>query len=45
MKSADEILKPWPRAWMGLPEDRVFGEMLIAELKPFVESLVERGSA
>ena len=45
MKSADEILKPWPRAWMGDGPDRVFGEKLIAELKPFVESLVERGYA
>ena len=45
MKSADEMLRPWPRAWMGIPEDKVFGEQLIAELKPFVESLIERGFA
>ena len=45
MKSADEILKPWPKAWMGMLEDEVFGEKLIAELKPFVGSLVERGYA
>jgi len=30
---------------MGIPEDKVFGEKLIAELKPFVESLIERGFA
>jgi len=45
VKSADEFLKPWPRAWMGMPEDEVFGEKLIVELKPFVESLIERGFA
>lgn len=45
MKSADDILKPWPKAWMGMKDDEVFGEKLIAELKPFVESLIARGFA
>ncbi len=30
---------------MGIPEDKIFGEKLIAELKPFVESLIARGFA
>jgi hypothetical protein len=38
----DGIMKAWPRAWMGVKEDRVFGEKLIVELKPFVEFLVSK---
>ncbi len=28
MQSADEILKPWPKAWMEMPEDEAFGELI-----------------
>lgn len=45
MKSADEILKLWPKAWMGMKEDELFGQKLVIELKPFVEWLLTSGLA
>jgi len=32
----------WPESWMGEEEDLAFGEKLIAEMKPFVASLIEK---
>ena len=42
MVDVDGIMKAWPSAWMGVKEDRLFGEKLIVELKPFVEFLVSK---
>jgi len=36
-------LAEWPRSWMGLPEDLVPGEKMVAYFRPFLEHLVELG--
>jgi hypothetical protein len=33
----------WPRSWMGLPEDLVPGEKMVAYFRPFLEHLIEVG--
>lgn len=35
----------WPERWMGLEEDRVYGEELLAAMRPFAEFLVESNLA
>ena len=30
----------WPERWMGLEEDRIYGEELLAAMRPFAEFLV-----
>jgi hypothetical protein len=35
----------WPRSWAGVREDHAPGQGLVAELRPFVEHLVEDGLA
>jgi hypothetical protein len=35
----------WPRSWAGVEEDHAPGRDLVAELRPFVEHLVEAGLA
>jgi hypothetical protein len=33
----------WPRSWMGLPEDLVPGEKMVAYFRPFLEHLIDSG--
>ena len=35
----------WPKSWAGLPEDVPVGKRLVAELRPFVVHLEQRGLA
>lgn len=34
-------LADWPRSWMGMPEDRLPGERIVACFQPFLEHLVQ----
>jgi len=36
-------LAEWPRSWMGLPEDLVPGEKMVAYFRPFLEHLIDLG--
>ncbi len=35
----------WPERWMGLEEDRIYGEELLAAMRPFAEFLVRSNFA
>jgi hypothetical protein len=36
-------LAEWPKSWMGLPEDLIPGEKMVAYFRPFLQHLVELG--
>lgn len=40
-----DSMDSWPESWAGLPEDVPIGEGLVAELRPFVAHLEQRGLA
>lgn len=39
------VMNRWPKNWAGDKADEVYGEKLLAELKPFVEALIAHGYA
>lgn len=40
-----DLMNAWPESWAGLPEDVPVGKGLVAELRPFVVHLEQRGLA
>ena len=36
-------MEKWPESWAGLDEDKDPGQRLLAELRPFIRHLVEKG--
>jgi hypothetical protein len=38
-------LEDWPRSWMGVPEDLVPGQRMVACFRPFLDQLIHSGLA
>jgi len=38
-------LEAWPRSWMGVPEDLVAGQRIVACFRPFLDQLIHSGLA
>ena len=44
-KALTACMEKWPASWAGVEEDEAPGRCMVAELRPFIEHLVDKGLA